>query len=239
MDRDQVVRLLEAAHPDRDAGPLVVLELGGDLEVLVSADEGPRAFAAAARAGPDATRILEPGERNGRGPSDLDADFGAMHGHDAAARQAPASQAIEREAPPGFGRGRPPRPASLRQEGRCSHELPSIHLASSPATSPPVHGSPSFAMPQDSPAPRPVIGALSHPGLQLLSDVTAALSAGVFSESAMEETVRLLRAGLGASMCRLWVRLEDARNYETFSEPADAPGEQYAARMGDAIRGGT
>jgi two-component system NtrC family sensor kinase len=96
-------------------------------------------------------------------------------------------------------------------------------------------------MPQETPAPRRSNprGQISHPGLSLLSEVTAALSAGVFTESAMEEVARLLRHGLGASLCRLWVRLEDTRTYETFCEIADAPTPEVAARMAEAIRNGT
>ena len=97
---------------------------------------------------------------------------------------------------------------------------------------------PSFAhMAQEVPAPRRSgRNALSHPGLSLLSEVTAALSAGVFSESAMEEVTRLLRQGLGASMCRLWVRQEDTRTYKSYCEPQDAPAADVAARMSEAIR---
>src|SRR3954453_11026799 len=95
-------------------------------------------------------------------------------------------------------------------------------------------------MPHERPASRPSgPSAISHPGLSLLSEVTAALSAGVFTESAMEEVARLLRHGLGASLCRLWVRLEDTRTYETFCEIADAPTPEVAARMAEAIRNGT
>src|SRR6185369_15578185 len=100
----------------------------------------------------------------------------------------------------------------------------------------------SFArMAQETPAPRRSNprGQMSHPGLSLLSEVTAALSAGVFTESAMEEVARLLRRGLGASLCRLWVRLEDTRTYEPFSDVADVPTPEVVAQMGDAIRSGT
>src|SRR5262245_33307626 len=78
-----------------------------------------------------------------------------------------------------------------------------------------------------------------HPGLQLLSEVTAALSAGVFSESAMDRVTALLRRRLGATLCRLWVRDEDLRTYRAFAEKPDAPAPEVVAAMSEAIRGGT
>jgi two-component system NtrC family sensor kinase len=96
-------------------------------------------------------------------------------------------------------------------------------------------------MAQETPGPqrpRP-IGARSHPALQLLSDLTEALSAGVFSESAMDRVTGLLRRGLSASLCRLWVRQEDGRTYLAFAEPADAPTPEHAEKMAEAIRTGT
>src|SRR5712692_7278777 len=75
----------------------------------------------------------------------------------------------------------------------------------------------------------------SHPGLQLLSEVTRALSAGVFSESAIESVVGLLRRGLGAAPCRLWVRDEDGKAYRAYAEPGDAPTAAQIAAMSDAI----
>ena len=78
-----------------------------------------------------------------------------------------------------------------------------------------------------------------HPGLQLLSEVTSALSAGVFSESAMDRVVSLLRRRLGATLCRLWVRDLDLRTYRAFAEPSDAPAPDIITSMSEAIRTGT
>ena len=78
----------------------------------------------------------------------------------------------------------------------------------------------------------------THPGLQLLSEVTSALSAGVFSEAAMERVVGLLRRGLSATVCRLWVRDEDGRTYRAFTEPGDLPSAELNTQMGEAIRAG-
>ncbi len=55
----------------------------------------------------------------------------------------------------------------------------------------------------------------------------------------MEEVARLLKRGLAASLCRLWVRLEDGKTYETFSEHDEAPTPAEAAKMSEAIRAGT
>ena len=76
----------------------------------------------------------------------------------------------------------------------------------------------------------------THPGLQLLSEVTTALSAGVFSESAMERVTGLLRHRLTASLCRLWVRDEDGITYRAFAEKADQPTEKVVTHMSEAIR---
>jgi two-component system NtrC family sensor kinase len=78
----------------------------------------------------------------------------------------------------------------------------------------------------------------THPGLQLLSEVTSALSAGVFSESAIESVVRLLRRGLSAAPCRLWVRDETGRLYRAYAEKDDTPSAEQIARMGEAIGSG-
>jgi two-component system NtrC family sensor kinase len=77
----------------------------------------------------------------------------------------------------------------------------------------------------------------THPGLQLLSDVTTALSAGVFSEAAMARVIELLRGGLSATRCRLWVRSEDGRTFRGYADVADTPSADEASRMGDSIRG--
>jgi two-component system NtrC family sensor kinase len=77
-----------------------------------------------------------------------------------------------------------------------------------------------------------------HPGLMLLSEVTAALSAGVFSESAMRAVVNLLKDRLGAAVCRLWVRNDDDRTYDAYAAPGDEPTPEERARMGELIRAG-
>lgn len=82
-------------------------------------------------------------------------------------------------------------------------------------------------------------GAPTHPGLQLLSEVTTALSAGVFTASAMDRVTGLLRHGLSASMCRLWVRDEGGTAYRAFADAPDIPNAEVVARMGEAIRTGT
>jgi two-component system NtrC family sensor kinase len=79
---------------------------------------------------------------------------------------------------------------------------------------------------------------MMHPGLALLSEVTAALSAGVFSETAMVQVVALLRARLDASLCRLWVRDEDERDYRVFAAAEDRPAPAEATRIAEAIRRG-
>jgi two-component system NtrC family sensor kinase len=79
----------------------------------------------------------------------------------------------------------------------------------------------------------------THPGLQLLSEVTKALSAGVFSESAIESVVGLLRRGLSAAPCRLWVRDEDGKSYRAYAETGDTPTAEQSARMSEAIGAGT
>jgi len=78
----------------------------------------------------------------------------------------------------------------------------------------------------------------THPGLQLLFEVTTALSAGVFSESAMQQVIELLRRGLSATRCRLWVRDEDGRTFRGYADAADAPTAEETAVMGESIRGG-
>jgi two-component system, NtrC family, sensor kinase len=78
----------------------------------------------------------------------------------------------------------------------------------------------------------------THPGLQLLSEVTKALSAGVFSESAIESVVGLLRRGLSAAPCRLWVRDEDGKSYRAYAETGDAPTAEQTAQMSEAIGAG-
>jgi two-component system NtrC family sensor kinase len=78
-----------------------------------------------------------------------------------------------------------------------------------------------------------------HPGLQLLADVTTALSAGVFSASAMDSVVVLLKRGLAASVCRLWVREDDDVTYRAFAAEGDVPGPDVQVQMAQAIRSGT
>ena len=95
-------------------------------------------------------------------------------------------------------------------------------------------------MVENSPGPRsrqtPVA---MHPGLQLLSDVTTALSAGVFSTSAMDTVVLLLKRGLAASVCRLWVREDDGLTYHAFAVEGDVPSPDMRVQMSTAIRAGT
>jgi two-component system NtrC family sensor kinase len=78
----------------------------------------------------------------------------------------------------------------------------------------------------------------SHPGLRLLADVSAALSAGVFSEAAMVSVVAIVRRGFGALLCRLWVREEDGVSFRAIAEPGDEPGGDEAARVAEALRTG-
>jgi len=77
----------------------------------------------------------------------------------------------------------------------------------------------------------------THPGFQLLSDVTTALSAGVYSEVAMEAVVGLLKRGLAASICRLWVRGEDD-SYRAFAAEGDVPSTADQVAMSRAIQAG-
>jgi two-component system, NtrC family, sensor kinase len=78
----------------------------------------------------------------------------------------------------------------------------------------------------------------THPGFQLLVDVTAALSAGVFSESAMNSVVEILRRGLAARVCRLWVRDVDGKEFECIAADGQAPTPEIAARIAQEIRSG-
>ncbi|HWO87752.1 MAG TPA: ATP-binding protein [Gemmatimonadales bacterium] len=89
-----------------------------------------------------------------------------------------------------------------------------------------------MAEPQHSSAPR-------HPGLQLLSEVTATLSTGVFTETAMESLVQLLKQGLSASTCRLWIRAEDSRRYRAIAAKGDEPPPGLTDAISEAIRTGT
>ena len=77
-----------------------------------------------------------------------------------------------------------------------------------------------------------------HPGLALLAEVTAALSPGVFSESAMYAVVGTLRTRLAASLCRLWVRQEDERTYRAIAAEGNEPAPEEAAQMSAAIQSG-
>ncbi len=78
----------------------------------------------------------------------------------------------------------------------------------------------------------------AHPGLRLLAEVSAALSAGVFSEAAMASVVTSLRRGFDAHLCRLWVREEDAVSFRAIAAPGDEPSADEAARVAEAIRTG-
>ena len=74
-----------------------------------------------------------------------------------------------------------------------------------------------------------------HPGLQLIADVTAALSPGVFTESAMNAVVTILRDGLAAKVCRLWVRDAEGRSYRAIAAGGSEPAPEEAERMAAAI----
>ncbi len=78
----------------------------------------------------------------------------------------------------------------------------------------------------------------SHPGLRLLAEVSASLSAGVFSEAAMASVVTTLRLGFDALLCRLWVREEDGTTFRAIAAPGDEPAPEEAARITEAIRTG-
>ena len=62
----------------------------------------------------------------------------------------------------------------------------------------------------------------SHPALDLLTKATRALSAGVFSESAMDSVVSLLKDSFSAQVARLWVRETDG-GFRAFTPPGDEP----------------
>jgi two-component system NtrC family sensor kinase len=87
---------------------------------------------------------------------------------------------------------------------------------------------------------QPGLGAAvpSHPGLRLLAEVSAALSAGVFSEAAMASVVSTLRTGLDALQCRLWVREEDGVSFRAIATTGEEPSAEETARIADAIRTG-
>ena len=78
----------------------------------------------------------------------------------------------------------------------------------------------------------------SHPGLRLLAEVSAALSAGVFSEAAMASVVSTLRRGFDALLCRLWIREEDGVSFRAIAATGDEPSGEEAARVAEAIRTG-
>lgn len=83
------------------------------------------------------------------------------------------------------------------------------------------------------------VSAPRHPGLQLLSEVTATLSAGVFTETAMESLVGLLKEGLSARTCRLWIRAEGTRTYRAICSPGDEPGPALVESISESIRTGS
>jgi len=68
-------------------------------------------------------------------------------------------------------------------------------------------------------------------------EVTAALSAGVFSESAMSAVVEILRRGLGARLCRLWVRDVEGKAFECIAPQGQEPTAEDTARISAEIRG--
>jgi len=94
-----------------------------------------------------------------------------------------------------------------------------------------------------SPPPHASLNGLSasvppHPGLRLLAEVSASLSAGVFSEAAMASVVTTLRQGFDARLCRLWVREEDGTSFRAIAGPGDEPSAEEAARVAEALRTG-
>jgi two-component system NtrC family sensor kinase len=98
-----------------------------------------------------------------------------------------------------------------------------------------------MAQPQPNRAGVTALGASvpAHPGLRLLAEVSAALSAGVFSEAAMASVVAILRRGFNAAPCRLWVREEDGVSFRAIAAPGDEPSAEEAARVADALGTGT
>jgi two-component system NtrC family sensor kinase len=78
----------------------------------------------------------------------------------------------------------------------------------------------------------------THPGLRLLAEVTSVLHLGGFSESAMNSLVATLRRGLGASLCRLWVRQEEGSSFRAIAEAGDEPRPEEAAQVSASIRSG-
>jgi len=78
----------------------------------------------------------------------------------------------------------------------------------------------------------------THPGLRLLAEVTSAVSVGVVSEAALASVVVALRRGLGASLCRLWVRDTDGPGFRAVVGAGDLPGEEEAQRISATIRAG-
>ena len=77
----------------------------------------------------------------------------------------------------------------------------------------------------------------THPALELLSKATSALSAGVFSESAMDSVVGLLKESFAAHTARLWVREGDG-TYRAFAAQGDEPSAEDTRAMSTLIGAG-
>jgi two-component system, NtrC family, sensor kinase len=75
--------------------------------------------------------------------------------------------------------------------------------------------------------------AQTHPGIRLLAELTAVLSASGFSEDTLLEAVDTLRRGLAAERCRLWVREPDGSAFRAIATPGDEPGPGEAERVGE------
>jgi two-component system NtrC family sensor kinase len=78
----------------------------------------------------------------------------------------------------------------------------------------------------------------THPGIRLLAEVTTTLSSGVFNEAIMGEVVAVLRRGLSAGRCRLWVREASARAVRAIALPGDEPAPEETERIAAAIATG-
>ncbi|MEK6610213.1 MAG: ATP-binding protein [Gemmatimonadota bacterium] len=78
----------------------------------------------------------------------------------------------------------------------------------------------------------------THPGLRLLAEVTSVVAAGVVSEAALASIVGVLRRGLGALLCRVWVRSEEGSSFRAVSGAGDQPGEEESKRISATIGSG-
>ncbi len=71
----------------------------------------------------------------------------------------------------------------------------------------------------------------THPGIRLLAELTAVLTGGALSEESLLQAVAVLRRGLAAQRCRLWVRESDEGGFRAVAGPGDEPAPAEAARM--------